>query len=193
MSSPSRAGSPTRAEPKKDFSVAIVGGGLVGALAAVYFAERGWQVTVFELREDIRTAKQTSGRSINLALSQRGISALQAAGVGQGLFDTLIPMRGRMLHVGGSLTSQNYGYFGEAINSIDRKLVNQHLLSMAEKHPNVSFKFLHEVLSIDFDKKVLTFKKLNLTEPSSKPLPTLSSAQTAHTHASAANSCAWSE
>ncbi|KAJ3024531.1 UNVERIFIED_CONTAM: hypothetical protein HDU68_008029 [Siphonaria sp. JEL0065] len=144
---------------KKEFSVAVVGGGLVGSLAAVYFANRGWTVTVYELREDIRTVKQSSGRSINLALSQRGISALEGAGVGKGLFETLIPMKGRMLHVGGGLTSQNYGYFGEAINSVDRKLVNQHLLNMAEKNKNVTLKFQYEVLSIDFDKKVLSFKK----------------------------------
>ncbi|KAI9329051.1 hypothetical protein BDR26DRAFT_909435 [Obelidium mucronatum] len=139
-------------ESRKEFSVAVIGGGLVGSLAAVYFATRGWSVTVYELREDIRTVKQASGRSINLALSQRGISALEGAG-------TLIPMKGRMLHVGGGLTSQNYGYFGEAINSVDRKLVNQHLLNMAEKHKNVSLKFQYEVLSIDFEKKVINFKK----------------------------------
>ncbi|KAI9325396.1 hypothetical protein BDR26DRAFT_913089 [Obelidium mucronatum] len=146
-------------ESKKEFSVAVIGGGLVGSLAAVYFATRGWSVTVYELREDIRTVKQASGRSINLALSQRGISALEGAGVGNGLFETLIPMKGRMLHVGSGLTSQNYGYFGEAINSVDRKLVNQHLLNMAEKHKNVSLKFQYEVLSIDFEKKVINFKK----------------------------------
>ncbi|KAJ3001664.1 UNVERIFIED_CONTAM: hypothetical protein HDU68_006727 [Siphonaria sp. JEL0065] len=68
-------------------------------------------------------------------------------------------MKGRMLHVGGGLTAQNYGYFGEAINSVDRKLVNQHLLNMAEKNKNVTLKFQYEVLSIDFEKKVLSFKK----------------------------------
>ncbi|KAJ3293844.1 hypothetical protein HDU79_011873 [Rhizoclosmatium sp. JEL0117] len=150
--------SPTRSQ-NGEFSVAVVGGGLVGSLAAVYFASRGWTVTVYELREDIRTVKQSSGRSINLALSARGIAGLEGAGVGKGLLDTLIPMKARMIHVGNSQSSQNYGYFNEAINSVDRKLVNQHLLNMAETHKNVSFKFQYEVLSIDFDKKVLNFKK----------------------------------
>ncbi|KAJ3058449.1 hypothetical protein HDU99_006799, partial [Rhizoclosmatium hyalinum] len=144
--------SPTRSQ-NGEFSVAVVGGGLVGSLAAVYFASRGWTVTVYELREDIRTVKQSSGRSINLALSARGIAGLEGAGVGKGLLDTLIPMKARMIHVGNSQSSQNYGYFNEAINSVDRKLVNQHLLNMAETHKNVSFKFQYEVLSIDFDKK----------------------------------------
>ncbi|KAJ3229254.1 hypothetical protein HDU81_005519 [Chytriomyces hyalinus] len=145
--------------PNKDFSVAIVGGGLVGALNAVYFAARGWNVTVFELREDIRTLKQAGGRSINLALSKRGISALEGANAGAGLFETLIPMAGRMIHIGGKQSSQNYGYFGEAINSVDRKLVNEHLLNKLQKMPNVTIKFLHELLSIDYEKKILNFKK----------------------------------
>ncbi|KAJ3116583.1 hypothetical protein HK100_001018 [Physocladia obscura] len=146
---------------KNEFHVAIIGGGLVGALNAVYFASRGWRVTVYEMREDIRTTKIAGGRSINLALSVRGISALETAGVGRGLLDTLIPMKGRMLHLGktGRLTSQNYGYFGEAINSVDRKLVNQHLLSMAEKNLKVTLKFQQEILSIDYDKKILSFKQ----------------------------------
>ncbi|KAI8616518.1 hypothetical protein BC830DRAFT_1167744 [Chytriomyces sp. MP71] len=146
-------------QPPKEYTVAIVGGGLVGALNAVYFAQRGWNVTVYELREDIRTLKQLGGRSINLALSKRGISALEAAGAGSGLFETLIPMKGRMIHVGGKLQAQNYGYFNEAINSVDRKLVNEHLLNKIQNMSNVAIKFHHELLSIDFEKKIINFKK----------------------------------
>ncbi|KAJ3389404.1 hypothetical protein HDU84_008735 [Entophlyctis sp. JEL0112] len=93
-------------------------------------------------------------------MSHRGISALEAAGVGRGLLDTLIPMKGRMIHDSktGKLSSQNYGYFNEAINSVDRKLVNQHLLTMAEQK-KVVLKFQQELLSVDFGKKTLSFKQ----------------------------------
>lgn len=128
------------------FSVIIVGGGLVGSLCAVTLANKGFEVDVYELREDIRKTKQQSGRSINLALSVRGIEALKEAGVHQSILDTLIPMKGRMIHsVSGQLVSQLYGAFGECINSVDRQLINDHLLHMAEKMPNVRIHFQHTV------------------------------------------------
>lgn len=103
---------------------------------------------------------QSAGRSINLALSVRGISSLEGAGVGKGILETLIPMKGRMIHTGlGKLGSQAYGVFGESINSVDRRLVNQHLLASAETHPNVTLLFEQEFVSIDFDKNILTFKR----------------------------------
>ncbi|KAJ3115574.1 kynurenine 3-monooxygenase, mitochondrial precursor [Phlyctochytrium bullatum] len=141
-----------------DFSVTIVGGGLVGSLAAVYFAQRGWQVSVYELRGDIRKVKHASGRSINLALSVRGISGLQGAGAAEAILPNLIPMKGRMIHVGsGKLSSQPYGVFGECINSVDRKLVNEVLLNQAEQYPNVKIMFGYDLRSVDFHKKTLEF------------------------------------
>ncbi|KAH9250312.1 hypothetical protein BASA81_011861, partial [Batrachochytrium salamandrivorans] len=120
-----------------DFTVAIVGGGLVGSLSAVYFAKRGYRVKVYEKRPDIRKETHVSGRSINLALSVRGLAALEGAGVSKTIAEILIPMRGRMVHDSkGTLSSQEYGSFGESINSVDRKLVNQELLNAAEKYPN---------------------------------------------------------
>ena len=77
-----------------DFKVVIIGGGLVGSLAAVYFANRGFTVHVYEKREDIRKQKTANGRSINLALSTRGIEALKGAGVADQVLPNIIPMKG---------------------------------------------------------------------------------------------------
>jgi kynurenine 3-monooxygenase len=98
----------------QDFKVVVIGGGLVGSLAAVYFANRGYTVQVFERRRDLRKDKNASGRSINLALSTRGIEALKGAGIAEEIFSKLIPMKGRMIHsLDGKLSSQPYGTYGE--------------------------------------------------------------------------------
>ncbi|CAG8846114.1 27068_t:CDS:2, partial [Gigaspora margarita] len=99
--------------------VAIVGGGLVGILAALYFAKRDWNVELFELRKDPRgTGNQASfsQKSINLALSTRGLSALANTGLNldEIVLNFVIPMKGRMIHLDkGELRSQPYGIFGE--------------------------------------------------------------------------------
>ena len=109
--------------------VVIVGGGLVGALNAVFFAKRGEDVEVFELREgrllfvatltstraDLRRAPTQRGRSINLALSVRGLAALEAVGLKEAVQPLILPMSGRMLHkTDGALERVPYGVFGEA-------------------------------------------------------------------------------
>ncbi|KAJ3226024.1 kynurenine 3-monooxygenase, mitochondrial precursor [Clydaea vesicula] len=131
-----------------EFTVAVVGGGLVGALTAVTLAKNGWNVEVYELRNDLRKEKQNNGR---------GIEPLKEAGVHQSILNTVIPMKGRMIHsLDGKQTSQPYGVFGECINS-----VNDHLLDEAEKLPNVKIYFHHTLDSIDFDEGILTFKLKN--------------------------------
>ncbi|KAJ3049040.1 kynurenine 3-monooxygenase, mitochondrial precursor [Rhizophlyctis rosea] len=147
------------------FTVLIVGGGLVGSLASLYFARRGWNVQVYEKRLDPRTDPTPSGRSINLALSVRGISALQEVGVDEAILKTAIPMKGRMIHsLDGELTSQPYGVFGEHINSIDRKLLNEHLLNSADALSNVHTHFEHEMTQCDFDSKAVSFMKIDGTK-----------------------------
>ncbi|KAJ3162141.1 hypothetical protein HDU86_005839 [Geranomyces michiganensis] len=142
------------------FSVAIVGGGLVGSLQAIYCAKRGWKVDVYEARQDPRNDKTVSGRSINLALSVRGISALKAAGVEQRILQNMIPMKGRLIHSkDGKLSSQPYGIVGECINSVDRMATNKHLLDSAEQFSNVTLHFNHELVQCDFDASQATFKR----------------------------------
>ena len=154
----------------ENYTVVIIGGGLVGSLLAVTLAKRGWNVELYELRKgmshvtshtsDPRTQALASGRSINLALSVRGLEALKAAGIAQDIIDTLIPMRGRLIHsLNGQLSRQAYGLFGECINSVDRKFMNEHLLSSAEALPNVSLFFEHSVQKCDFDRKRVVFER----------------------------------
>ncbi|KAJ3351658.1 hypothetical protein HDU91_006094 [Kappamyces sp. JEL0680] len=145
------------AKQPQDFKVVIIGGGLVGALAAVYFGNRGYSVSVYEKRNDIRERREGQGRSINLALSTRGIEALKGAGVEDAILPTLLPMKGRLIHaLSGDLSSQPYGIFGECINSVDRKLMNERLLTAAEKNPHVQLHFEWAAEKIDFASGVVT-------------------------------------
>ena len=122
--------------------VAIAGAGLAGPLLAVYLARRGHEVTLYERRADPRQAG-TAGRSINLALSARGIDALERAGLDGVVMDHGLPMRGRMMHDrAGQLTFQAYSADGsKAINSISRHGLNAVLLDAAEKEPTVTVCF----------------------------------------------------
>lgn len=135
-------------------TVAIIGGGLVGSLAALHLANRGYHVKVFERREDIRQAASIEGhRSINLALSVRGLSALRMVGLEQEVLQTVIPMRARMVHpLGKEARAQPYGTFGECINSVDRRLLNKKLLDHAEALPNVELRFDSALESLDPEK-----------------------------------------
>jgi kynurenine 3-monooxygenase len=139
------------------FNVVILGGGLVGALAALQFANKGYKVQVFEKRSDIRKRKQAEGRSINLALSVRGISALKNANIDKEVLEHVIPMKGRFIHLdNGTCSTQPYGLHGEAINSVDRKLINEILLNAAEKSPKVTLEFGWGLERIDFEKNIIT-------------------------------------
>ena len=102
--------------------VTIAGAGLAGALLAVLLARRGFDVTVLERRPDLRKVAIAAGRSINLALANRGIAALRAAGVMDRVEPLLIPMRGRMLHLAdGETTLSPYGQRDdEVIFSVSR-------------------------------------------------------------------------
>lgn len=134
----------------------IVGGGLVGSLLATRLAKAGKIVEVYEKRPDPRNTS-TEGRSINLALSHRGIRALTEAGVFEKLAPNLIPMHGRMMHdKDGNTSIQPYGKEGQFINSVSRADLNNILISEAEKH-GAKFHFEHQCDSIDFEKTEGTF------------------------------------
>lgn len=123
--------------------VIIIGAGLAGSLLAVYLAKRGIQVDVFEARGDMRKEHVTAGRSINLALSDRGIAALREVGLDGYMLAEAVPMYGRMVHSisDGSKLIPYSGRKGEYINSISRSGLNIALISEAEKHPGVQFVF----------------------------------------------------
>ncbi|CAG8647185.1 6219_t:CDS:2, partial [Acaulospora morrowiae] len=146
--------------------VAIVGGGLVGTLAALYFAQRGWNVELFEKRRDLRLPENKGSvpqRSINLALSTRGISALSKAGLDldDSILGTVIPMRGRMIHAGeGKLKSQPYGNSHENIYSVEREFLLELLLNTAEPFSNVKIFFQHRLKRCNFDAGILEFENI---------------------------------
>lgn len=139
--------------------IAVVGAGLAGSLISVFLARRGFKVDVFERRSDMRNIQQSAGRSINLALSTRGIKALEKAGVAEKILKHALPMHGRMMHeVNGELKYQPYGKDGQYINSISRRLLNVELMNLAEDFENVSMYFEHKCLNVDFEDTRLTFQ-----------------------------------
>ncbi|RMJ10649.1 Kynurenine 3-monooxygenase [Fusarium kuroshium] len=145
----------------KPQKIVVVGAGPVGSLAALYAAQRGHEVEVYELRPDLRdpgTIPLNFTRSINLAISERGINAMRHAGQ-PGLLDhvmaTTIPMRGRMIHGRGPTgalfeQSQDYDVKGRAIHAIDRAGLNKRILDILESMPNVKLFFNHKLTGADY-------------------------------------------
>jgi kynurenine 3-monooxygenase len=129
----------------------IVGAGLAGPLLACHLARAGYAVDLYEKRPDPRTGEQDAGRSINLALSVRGIDALREVGLADAVLRDAIPMRGRMIHDRhGRLTFQPYGKDdSESINSVSRAGLNVTLLNAAEQYPAVRCHFRQRCTGID--------------------------------------------
>lgn len=141
--------------------IAIVGGGLVGSLWAVYLARKGHDVHVFDRRSDIRKVRIVQGKSINLALSERGWKGLAGAGIREEIEKVALPMKGRLMHaVSGDLTFQPYGRENQAIYSVSRGLLNQTLLNCAAAFENVQMTFDHFCKDIDLDTNTITFADL---------------------------------
>ncbi len=139
----------------KNKNIAIVGAGLVGSLLSIYLAKRGYPVSLFERRGDMRKQDAGGGRSINLALSNRGIKALHEVGLADAIRKTAIPMHGRMIHpADGQLNFQPYGKEGEFINSISRSGLNIVLMDEAERL-GVEIHFNQEVESVDLRSTLL--------------------------------------
>ena len=146
-------------------NIAIVGGGLVGSLMSIYLAKRGLDVTVYEKRADARFSEMVGGRSINLALSNRGWSALEKVGVADQIKDMVIPMNGRMIHnLDGSLAFQAYGKEDEAIYSISRGGLNNVLDNYAIALPNVEYIYETALLNADVRKGALHFQNTKTKE-----------------------------
>lgn len=138
--------------------VAIVGAGLVGSLWAVYMAKRGYQVDVFDRRPDIRKLKIVQGKSINLALSDRGWKGLEGAGIREAIEKVALPMAGRLMHaVDGTLTYQPYGKEGQAIYSVSRGLLNQTLMQCADESPQVQMHFEHRCTDVNLKTNTIEF------------------------------------
>lgn len=144
-------------------NILIIGAGLCGSLLALRMAQRGYQVTLVEKRPDLRKVTQDAGRSINLALSDRGLRGLRLAGVEEATKKLCIPMNGRMIHdkAGNTFLSPYSGRKDEYINSISRPGLNMLLLDEAEKMPNVQLIFNHACEEVDLENASATFRDFN--------------------------------
>lgn len=151
---------------KKEEQILIIGAGLCGSLLALRMAQRGYKVDLYESRPDLRKVDISAGRSINLALSDRGFKALRMAGVEDKAREICIPMYGRLIHdLEGNTFASNYsGRTGEYINSISRQDLNALLLDEAEKHENVTIHFNSKCISVDIENTVARFKSYETQE-----------------------------
>ncbi len=139
--------------------ILIIGAGLCGSLLALRLAQRGYHVNVYESRLDLRTTDISVGKSINLALSDRGFKALRLAGVEEKARKICIPMYGRLIHdLEGNTFASNYsGREGEYINSISRGELNGLLLTEADLYDNLTIHFNNECTAVDLENNVASF------------------------------------
>tara|TARA_B100001750_G_scaffold45216_1_gene33463 strand:+ start:17570 stop:18916 length:1347 start_codon:yes stop_codon:yes gene_type:complete len=137
-------------------NIAIIGSGLVGSLLAIYLKKLGHAITVFDRRPDIRNIT-FSGRSINLAMSNRGWNALEEVGIAEEIKKIAIPLDKRAMHViGKPMYFQKYGKEGEAIWSISRGVLNKRMIDLAEAE-GVHFRFDEKVWDVDLpEAKIFT-------------------------------------
>jgi kynurenine 3-monooxygenase len=129
----------------------IVGAGLAGALMACYLGKAGYRVDLYEKRPDPRSHDPGGGRSINLAISVRGIHALREVGLADEVLRAAIPMRGRMIHArGGALSFQPYGKDdSESIHSVSRADLNLSLVNAAARYGSVRLFFGKKCVGVD--------------------------------------------
>ncbi len=155
--------------------VCIAGAGPTGALLAIFLRLAGMQVVVYESRPDPRTLPLQSGRSINLALADRGIHALKQAGVFDDIRPALLPMRGRLVHaLDGSTTLQPYGQRpNEVIYAVSRHRLNQLLLEVAVQRHGVTVHFEHRLEDADFDAAVAQVRDLRSGRMAGLPMQPL--------------------
>ena len=139
--------------------IIIVGAGLCGSLLALRLAQRGFRISLFEKRDDMRKIEVESGRSINLALSDRGLKALRLVGLEERIRQECIAMPGRMIHsLEGDLRFSKYsGRPEDYINSISRSDLNRILIEEADVHDHVDLYFNSACHSIDFDNREVSF------------------------------------
>ena len=140
----------------------LIGAGLAGSLMALYLARKGYQVHVFERRPDMRLGPTEGGRSINLALSARGMHALRETGLLDEIMTLALPMYGRMMHdIEGGLTYQPYSHDPkECIYSVSRAELNIRLMNHSEAHERVQFFFDHRCEDVDLETGAIRLRHL---------------------------------
>ncbi|WP_299705857.1 NAD(P)/FAD-dependent oxidoreductase [uncultured Pontibacter sp.] len=140
-------------------NITIMGAGLVGSLLSLYLAKRGHKVDIYERRPDMRKTLLDGGRSINLALSDRGFKALRGIGIEEAVRKVAIPMHGRMMHdEQGNLTFQPYGKEGQSIYSVSRAGLNAALMDLSEPNPDINYHFNRQLLDLDLRESKATLR-----------------------------------
>jgi len=140
-------------------NITVLGAGLVGSLLSIYLAKRGHQVNLYERRPDMRKEKMSAGKSINLALSDRGWKGLEGTGIGDEIRKVAIPMHGRMIHhAAGGMDFQPYGEKNQAIWSVSRGGLNMELMNLAERNSGVKIFFNERCTSIDLKQATAQFE-----------------------------------
>jgi len=133
----------------------LIGSGLAGGLLAAYLGRRGYEVDLYERRSDPREGNLVGGRSINLALSTRGIHALEQIGTADEVLKHAIPMRGRMIHPAAAGSAPIFAPYdvdpNKHINSIGRAALNTTVIEAAQRYPNVRVHFNHKCTDVDLD------------------------------------------
>ena len=137
----------------------VAGGGPVGSLLAILLGRHGYEVGVYEGRPDSRETNIYQGKSINIALSDRGWNSLQQIGISADAKDNAIPMYHRAIHgLDGVLSDLPYGREGDAIWSVSRGGINERLLDIADDEPNVETHFEHRLVNVDFETASAVFQ-----------------------------------
>ncbi len=137
----------------------VVGAGPVGTLLAISLARHGYTVGLYEGRPDSRHTDIYQGKSINIALSDRGWTSLEKIGISPEVKDQSIPMYHRAIHGSdGSLSALPYGQEGDAIWSVSRAGINEYLLDIADQERNITTHFEHKLVDIDFKTATATFR-----------------------------------
>lgn len=141
----------------------LIGSGLAGGLLAAYLGRRGYEVDLYERRADPREGNTVGGRSINLAISTRGIHALEQIGIAREALQHAIPMRGRMIHDKiGELHFSPYDVDPKkCINSIGRAALNSTVIEAAQRYSNVCVHFNHKCTGVDIDSSVAHLETAN--------------------------------
>jgi len=147
----------------------LIGSGLAGGLLAAYLGRRGYDVDLYERRADPREGNMVGGRSINLALSTRGIQALEQIGIADEVLKHAIPMRGRMIHparAGDRIIFAPYDIDpNKHINSIGRAALNTTVIEAAQGYPNVRVHFNHKCIGVDIDSATARLFNTSTNQP----------------------------
>lgn len=147
-----------QASKLKHYDHIIVGGGLVGALWALYLRKRSHSIAVFECYWDLREEIINEGRSINLIISKRGVDALERVGIKYQVLEHATVIKGRAIHTPeGEILYMPYGTFEHEVSyCISRNKLNEVLLSIAESN-NIDLYFRHSFEEADFQNNIYTF------------------------------------